>query len=115
MATDDTEQRVREFVHQKVPWLPVNMPADTDVVNDGKIYGDDVWALVDEFSKRFNVEMRDLRWYHHTGPEGCNPLWLFYRPLWNRKTHVPIRLSDLIESSRRGVWGIKYPENEHVG
>jgi hypothetical protein len=83
-----------------------------DIVKDARIYGDDVWELVEDFGKQFHVEMRDFRWYHHSGPEGCNPLWLFYRPWWARKTHVPIRLADLIESARSGVWCIRYPEDE---
>jgi hypothetical protein len=112
MAMDNLERRVREFVHEQIPWLPMNMAPGTDVVDDAKIYGDDVWELVEEFSKRFKVEMRDFRWYHHSGPEGCNPLWLFYRPRWVRDTHVPIRLSDLIEAARCGVWSVQYPESE---
>lgn len=101
---DDIEQRVRAFVHEQVSWLPFDMPAGTDVVNESGIYGEDVWDLVNEFAKRFSVGMDGFRWYHHTGEEGCNPLWLLIKPWWARKTHVPIRLFDLVESARAGVW-----------
>jgi len=111
-AADDLEQRVREFVHQQVPCLPLDMAPGTDVVDDAKMYGDDVWELVEEFGKRFGVPLQRFRWYHHSGPEGCNPLWLFYRPWWARKTHVPIRLCDLVESARHRTWCVKYPESE---
>jgi hypothetical protein len=109
---DDLEQRVRAFVHEQVLWLPLDMPAGIDVVNDARIYGDDVWELADEFAKRFGVRMDGFRWYHHSGPEACNPLWLLFKPWWARKTHVPIRLADLVESARRGEWVVQYPPGE---
>jgi hypothetical protein len=71
-----------------------------------------VWDLVEKFSKRFSVKMDGFRWYHHSGEEGCNPLWLLFRPLWMRKTRIPIRLTDLVESARRGEWCVQYPPNE---
>lgn len=77
---DDLEQRVRAFVHEQVPWLPLDMAPGTDVVDDAGIYGDDVWELVEEFAERFGVRMDGFRWYHHSGEEGCNPLWLLFRP-----------------------------------
>jgi hypothetical protein len=82
------------------------------VVNDSGIYGDDVWELVDEFAKRFSVRMDGFRWYHHSGEEGCNPLWLLVKPWWARKTHVSIRLSDLVASARTGEWCVQYPPSE---
>lgn len=92
--------------------MPIDMRMDADVVNDSGAYGDDVWELVEEFGKVFDVQMDGFRWYHHSGPEGCNPFWLIFRPWWERKTHVPIRLSDLIESARRGEWCVQYPPEE---
>ena len=109
---DDLEQRVRAFVHEQVPWLPLDMAPDTDVVDDARIYGDDVWELVHKFAKQFGVRMDGFRWYHHSGPEGCNPLDLLFKPWWARKTHVPIRLSDLVASVRTGEWCVQYPPSE---
>jgi hypothetical protein len=108
---DVLERQIRDFVHEEVPWLEMEMPGG-DVVGESSIYGDDVWMFVLNFSERFKVNVDGFRWYHHTGPDGCNPLWLFYRPWWARKTYVPIRLADLLESARRGRWSIEYPENE---
>lgn len=54
--------------------------------------------------------MRTFRWYHHSGPEGCNPFWILFPPWWAKKVHVPIRLSDLVESARRGARAVRYPE-----
>src|ERR1044071_5098992 len=110
-TVDDLEQRIRAFVHEQTV-LPLDMAPGTDVVDDARMYGDDVWELVEEFARRFNVRLDGFRWYHHSGPEGCNPLWLLFRPWWARKTHVPIRLSDLVESARCGQWSVQYPPGE---
>ena len=72
--------------------------------------------MIDEFA-RFGVVMRDYRWYYHGPPESafnpvCILMRLVRRPWWASKTHIPIRLSDLVESARRGVWCVTYPENE---
>jgi hypothetical protein len=106
---DDLEQRVRAFVREHIGWLPLDMDPNTDVVDDSGIYGDDVWDLIDDFAKRFNVRMDGFQWCYHSGPEGCNPLWLIFPPWWSRKSHVPIRLADLVESARRQEWSVTYP------
>jgi hypothetical protein len=109
---DDLERRIREFVHEQLAWQPGD--ASADIVSDARIYGDDVWELIEEFGKRFNVRLDNFQWYYHSGPEGggCNPLWLFYRPQCERMAYVPIRLSDLIESACSGVWCVQYPGPE---
>jgi len=104
--------RIRELLatHAGVPAATVS--AETRVWEDLKLYGDDVSELVNAFGKQFNVDLSGYRWYHHTGPEGCNPLWLVRKPWWERKTKIPIAVSDLVESTRLGKWSIRYPEDE---
>src|SRR5258707_992365 len=98
MSTDDLHDRVRTFVAKSIGVSPERIQADTDIVGDFGAYGDDVWDMIEAFGKEFSVDLTGFRWYHHSGPEGCNPLWLFYRPWWARKPHIAIRLSDLVES-----------------
>jgi hypothetical protein len=112
LAVDELERRVRAFVYSQTAWSCLDVPAETDLVYDAGICGDDLWELVDEFARRFDVRMDGFRWYHHSAPEGCNPLWLLFKPWWARKTRVPIRLSDLVMSARSGEWGVQYPESE---
>lgn len=108
----ELEQRVRDFVHEQIPWLPEDMAPGADVVQDARIYGDDAWEFVDVFAERFGVRMDGFRWYHHSGPEGCNPFWLVFKPWWARKPHIPIRLVDLVESARSGQWTVRYSPDE---
>ncbi len=112
MSVDDLEDRIRALVAERTGVSPETIQLDTDVVDDLRIYGDDVWELVETFAEEFSVEMGGFRWCHHSGPEGCNPLWLLFPPWWARKKHVPIRLGDLVESARRGVWAVQYPEDQ---
>jgi len=110
MEPDDLEQAVRRFVAEQLPWLPPDMPEGADLVEAARIYGDDVCEFVEDFGRRFNVDVTGFRWEHHTGPEGCNPLWLLFPPRWTRLPNLPIRTIDLIDSARDGRWSIRYPE-----
>ncbi|MGC9943235.1 MAG: DUF1493 family protein [Verrucomicrobiota bacterium] len=116
MNDDELELEVRAFVAKTVGLPLSKIISTTDVVDDAKIYGDDVFQLVEGFGERFHVDVTSFRWYHHTGPECVsivtNIRSLFSKPWWARKTYVPIRLSDLVESAKRGAWVIQYPERE---
>jgi len=111
-VNDDLVRRVREFIARETGLRLERVTLATDVVEDTCIYGIDVEELVVNFSKEFGVDVSNFRWYHHTGPEGCCPLWLFYRPWWARKTRVPITVEALVESARKGVLALSYPEKE---
>ena len=111
METDDLEQRVRDFVKDEAG-LPKEYPIDADLVCDAGIDGADMCELLEHFSERFGVAFNDFRWYHHTSAEGCNPFWILFPPWWARKTHIPIRIRDLVESARCDHWKMQYPEEE---
>jgi hypothetical protein len=118
MSNDDLELNVRKFVAEAVGIGLPNIVATTDVVEDTKIYGQDVTDLVDMFGKQFHVDVSSFRWYHHTGPECINnfyQLWCVFalrKMWWKRKTYIPIHVCNLVESARRGAWIIQYPEHE---
>ena len=73
----------------------------TRLVEDVGLDGDDFEELIERFGEQFSVDMGGYRWYHHHGPEGCNPLWLFVRPWWWRKTSTPVSVAVLVESARQ--------------
>jgi Protein of unknown function (DUF1493) len=111
----DFATRVKDFVRIRIPWLAIDLNGDTDVVAQGKIGGDDLWDFIEEFAEEFQVDMTGFRWYHHSGPEGCNPIWLLFPPWWVGKTQIPIRVGDLIRSAQARVWSIEYPREENTG
>jgi len=112
MPDDELEECIRSFIASEVGVAASRITSAIDVIDDLRMYGDDICDLVERFSEEFQVDVSAFRWYHHTGPEGCNPLWLIFKPWWARKTHVPIHLSDLVASARQHQWTIAYPENE---
>ena len=103
---DELERSVRDCVHGETE-LPFDLDADADITRT--VVGDDLDDLLKAFSARFGVDMAAYRWYHHTGPEGCSPLWLLFTPWWARKAHLPVRVRDLVQSARERRWVIKYP------
>ena len=85
---------------------------DTDIYRGLGVDGDDVTDFMEAFSDKFKVNLDDFRWYHHGGPEGCNPFWFFIRPWWARKTYIPVTVRVLLEPVRSGRWVVEYPEKE---
>ena len=111
-APPDARETVIQIVAEQSGIARDKLTDDTRIFEDLHLDGDDVVELVEQVATTFGVDMASYRWYHHHGPEGCNPLWLIVRPWWMRKTHIPIRVADLIEAARTGVWPLAYPESE---
>ena len=108
----DVRETVIQIVADQSGVRPEKLTDRTRIVEDLYLDGDDVVEIVERVSTTFNVDVANYRWYHHHGTEGCNPPWLIVRPWWIRKTHIPIRMSDLIEAANTKVWPITYPESE---
>lgn len=109
---DDLTQRVLDFVAREAPVVREQVTPSLDIIGETGIWGVDVDDLVEDFGKEFGGDVSNYRWYHHTGPEGWYPLWLFYKPWWARKTRVAITVQALVDSARAGVWILRYPEHE---
>ena len=110
---DDLKDRIRIFLAEETGANNLEEIDDgMDIVNGLKIYGDDVWELMKNFGQKFNVDMNNFRWYHHSEPEGFDLRWIFRKPWWEKKTHVAIRINDLVESAKQMKWDLNYPEEE---
>ncbi len=44
--------------------------------------GDDAVDFFEDFAETFRVDLADMRWDRHFGPEGCNPLIYLWPPFW---------------------------------
>jgi hypothetical protein len=62
MNEDDIERKIRRFVAEEVGVSESERVSGVDVVDDLRIYGDDVWDLLSHFARAFNVNMDGLRW-----------------------------------------------------
>src|SRR5690349_6932130 len=96
----DVRETVMQIVADESRVAREKLSEETRIVEDLHLDGDDVVELVERVGRIFDVDMTTYRWYHHHGLEGCNPLWLIFRPWWMRKTRIPIRVADLIEAAR---------------
>ncbi len=106
-SSEDLVERIRKFVAHHIGVRPEKIKTETDVIKD--IWGADVWELIEEFGKEFQVNLDTFRPDEHTGPEGIGCVFFPFDDSWETKKFIPIRLRDLVESAQRGVWCINYP------
>ena len=86
---------------------------NSDIESEIGCYGDDFHELIEEYSKRFNVDMSTYLGYFHTREEGSESIGgLFFAPPNNRVKRIPITPKMLFEFAEKGKWGIKYPEHD---
>jgi hypothetical protein len=90
------------------------MNESTALEEDLGVYGDDMNELIEEYSKRFNVDVSDYRWYFHTGEEGVGLInigGMISPPPDARVPHIPITIGMLSDFANKGRWSIVYPEH----
>lgn len=85
------------------------LPEEASLQEDVGLYADDLHEFMDEFAKRFHVDMSSYLWYFHTGEEGLNPGALFFAPPQARVPEIPITLRLLREAAELGRWPLTYP------
>ncbi|MGB3007375.1 MAG: DUF1493 family protein [Chitinophagaceae bacterium] len=88
--------------------------SETDIHTDLGVSGDDFHEMIDEFSKKFNVDIASYLWYFHTEEEGgWNSIGSsFFKPPNERVTRIPVTPGLLLESANLGKWKIEYPEHK---
>jgi hypothetical protein len=60
---------------------------------------------MEQFSKRFGVDLSRFEPRDYFGPEGFNLLWLVSPRWWRwRRTRMDFTAGDLVEAARRGTW-----------
>jgi acyl carrier protein len=92
---------------------PKDVTPDSQLVEDLGIDGDDFFDLIDQFSRRFAVEMSAYRWYFHHNEEGVN----FGAALFDDRPssyvgRIPVTPKILLQSANAGKWVIPYPPHE---
>ena len=109
---DQLEASLRSFVKEQLALSHCDFVHDFDILRYARIGGADAADFIEAFAKQFRVRIDHYRWYHHGGPEQINPAWIFFKPWWEKKIHVPIRLQDLISTAETGEWAVQYPAEE---
>jgi hypothetical protein len=109
-ASDDMVERVKAFVAVHTLYPRRRMTLDTRLMEDVGLDGDDAVELFRDFAVHFEVDLSEINWDRHFGPEGCNPVFaLWYWTLGHRKhPMVPVTISDLVVAAEARRWGKDY-------
>lgn len=109
----NTESRKHEINGEVVAFLaeflrvPVEtLGAETTLVDDLGVDGDDGRDLMEAFATRFNVDLASFSASEHFGPEaGWNPLAFLYYVVFPGQSELrPVTIRDLVEAAGCGKW-----------
>lgn len=91
-----------------------NVSEYSDIANELGVDGDDYDEFVQEFSKRYKVDISPYLWYFHCSEEGSwNSIGsFFFRSPDKRVKHIPVTPAMLAEFTKTGKWDVEYPEHK---
>jgi acyl carrier protein len=110
MLRDITFEQMADFVAETTHYPRAKITLDTGLRGDVGMDGDDAAEFFEAYLQEFGVDLSSLRWDRHFGPEfSFFPVWMLFPSWWKwQKEMVEIRLSDLLQSARAGVWTVAY-------
>lgn len=109
----DLLARLAALLEREQGYPASRVTRETRLRHDAGMDGDDAVEFLEAYAQEFGVDMAGFRFYHHFGPEGCNPWWLLVRPWWMRVADVPLTVGDLEDGARAGQWDFPYPPDPH--
>jgi hypothetical protein len=84
-------------------------PSGADLLETLGIDGDDAFELMDDFGRRFEVDMSKYLWYFHHGEEGVNIGGIVFRPPYRRVSRIPLSTDLMLEAMQTKEWPVLYP------
>jgi hypothetical protein len=99
------------FIVHKTGCKENEVTPSCDIKNDLGCWGDDFHELIDEYSKKFNVDMTSYLWYFHSNEEGLSIGGIFIKPPYERVTLISVTPTILLDCANQGKWLLKYPEH----
>jgi hypothetical protein len=108
MSTDLAERVVSVIAHQ-TGCPQSRLPLQTDLWDLG-VDGDDAQDLLLRLSEEFQIDLQNMQFNRHFGPEaGFNPLAVFLPGWWRwRRGRIPVAIADLVEAASTRNWPIQY-------
>src|SRR5690606_29007201 len=79
---DDLFPRLGALLAREQGYRLARITRATRLQADAGTDGDDAVEFLEAYEREFRVDLTSFRYYHHLGPKGCNPFWLFVRPWW---------------------------------
>ena len=105
-----SQNEIDNFIKEKTG-IDELKPSD-DLLNDQGVSGDDFHELIEEYAKAFNVDMTGYLWYFHADEEGNNIGGIFFKPPYERVTHIPVTPAMLLDFANKGYWNVMYPPHK---
>ena len=106
---DDLENRIISLVAEERKEDPRKMTANTRLLEDLGMDGDDAVEFFEKYEVMFEVDLTKIKWARHFGPEGFNPFVFFLPSFWKSlREHCPVTIGDLVISARAGKWVYDY-------
>ena len=104
---------IKSFIVDRTGCEEKEVTSTCDLMNDLGCSGDDFHELIDEYSKKFNVNLDNYLWYFHTDEEGhSNSIGrIFFKAPYERVTQIPVTPTLLLDSANVGKWVLTYPEH----
>src|SRR5688572_10048311 len=83
---------------------------DSDMYEDIRMGGDDFQEMIEEYAKKFAVDMEGYLWYFHADEEGWPGLGgIIFKPPYARVDRIPVTPLMLTDFANKGRWDMKYP------
>jgi hypothetical protein len=86
---------------------------DEDIFGDVGLIGDDFHEMMEEYAKKYSVDMSTYLWYFHANEEGSGGLGqMLFAPPYRQVKRIPITPLMLVDFANQGKWNINYPETK---
>lgn len=106
-------EEIKSFIVDKTGCEENEVSSNCDLMNDLGCSGDDFHELIDDYAKKYKVNMDNYLWYFHTDEEGhSNSIGrIFFKAPYERVMQIPVTPTILLESANEGKWLLTYPEH----
>lgn len=108
---DDLEKEVFELIASKTGCKIDKLTLDSRINQDLGVDGADAIELMDAIQEKFHVDMADLAFSRHFGPEGFDLIylirWLLSAKFRQANRLLPLYVRDVVEAARHGRWMLK--------
>lgn len=102
----DNSHKVKLFVADRVAVRYDSLHADTDLVKNLGLVGDDLYEFVEDFADNFQVDVQEFDIRLYGGLDSFNILDFFRRCLWALEV-PPLEIKQLVDAVETGRLGIK--------
>jgi hypothetical protein len=106
VTTEELVSFVKEFTAVD------EVQSETDIFSDLRCTGDDFHELIENYAKKYPVDMSSYLWYFHSDEEGQNFGGVFFRPPYERVKRIPVTPQMLADFVNEGRWKINYPSHK---